>query len=124
MKKKPSFSTVIGDDILGLNDIADNVQKKYKEMPSDITSDAKETSRQIRADEAMPEVDHKNMERSAAGDLNKLLVLRNKSETKSTKKTFRLKPSISEHAAKKAESMGISLNDVVNQLLLIWIDEQ
>ncbi len=58
------------------------------------------------------------------GSISSQLVLPEKKEIKSVTKTFKIKPSIAEGAARKAAELGTSVNDVVNQLLQIWIEEE
>ena len=47
----------------------------------------------------------------------------NKVETKSRRKQILLQPSVHDRAAEKCAALGISMNDVINQLLDAWIKE-
>lgn len=113
MARKPNFS-IQGMDILGLNEEEEPIEKEAvqkavtkKEVTPEVSVDKKE-----------------KREKKAVDTISSRLVLPEKKEIKSVGKFFKLKPSIAAAATKKASRIGISVNDVVNQLLKMWSEEE
>lgn len=120
MAKKPNFS-VEGMDILGL----ETAEAKPKPEKTPVAAKKPAAKRAAPAREAAPKKAEapEVVQPAPVGGLSAKLVLPAKRETKSMTKTFKIKPSIAEAAAAKAAEMGTSVNDVVNQLLKLWVDE-
>jgi len=115
MAKKIDFS-VQGMDILGLDKM--NAKEQKPEATSTTASEKKEP-------QSKQSLEHKEqISPPYESTISARLIIPQKKETKSSNKMFRLKPSIAMKATLKADKLGISLNEVVNQLLLLWSNEE
>lgn len=57
-------------------------------------------------------------------DINKQSKIIRRIENKSRKKTILLQPSVHDEAAELCKEINVSMNEVINQLLKKWIEEE